>query len=79
MGGPLYAHVLLEPLESLAKVEETVVREKAVESMNLLMEHLPADKVASMYMPMLKVRLGVRGNRALSCEGFCVGIWMGFC
>lgn len=28
IGGPSYAHVLLTPLENLATVEETVVREK---------------------------------------------------
>lgn len=33
IGGPGYASVLVQPLETLANVEETVVREKAVESL----------------------------------------------
>jgi serine/threonine-protein phosphatase 2A regulatory subunit A len=28
VGGPNFAHILLQPLETLAAVEETVVREK---------------------------------------------------
>ncbi|KAJ2076438.1 protein phosphatase 2A structural subunit [Coemansia sp. RSA 988] len=38
VGGPKYAYVLLRPLENLAAAEETVVREKAVESINKLVE-----------------------------------------
>ena len=34
VGGPSQAHTLLVPLEALSTVEETVVREKAVESLN---------------------------------------------
>ena len=33
VGGPSYGHYLLQPLEGLAIVEETVVRDKAVESL----------------------------------------------
>ncbi|KRX45056.1 Serine/threonine-protein phosphatase 2A 65 kDa regulatory subunit A alpha isoform [Trichinella murrelli] len=36
VGGPEYVSCLLSPLESLATVEETVVREKAVESLRTL-------------------------------------------
>ncbi|CAF4443738.1 unnamed protein product, partial [Adineta steineri] len=32
VGGESYVHVLLPPLESLAQVEETIVRDKAVDS-----------------------------------------------
>ncbi|KAJ2799357.1 protein phosphatase 2A structural subunit, partial [Coemansia helicoidea] len=38
VGGPKYAFVLLRPLENLATAEETVVRDKAVESINKLVE-----------------------------------------
>ncbi|KAJ2160185.1 protein phosphatase 2A structural subunit [Coemansia sp. RSA 552] len=38
VGGPKYAYVLLRPLENLAAAEETVVREKAVESINKLVD-----------------------------------------
>ena len=34
VGGPEYEHVLLSPLENLAAIEEPLVREKAVESLN---------------------------------------------
>uniref|UniRef100_A0A8C1DN18 Protein phosphatase 2, regulatory subunit A, beta a n=2 Tax=Cyprinus carpio TaxID=7962 RepID=A0A8C1DN18_CYPCA len=44
VGGPEYVHCLLPPLESLATVEETVVRDKAVESLRKIShEHSPVD------------------------------------
>ncbi|CAB0006209.1 unnamed protein product [Nesidiocoris tenuis] len=44
VGGPDYVYCLLPPLESLATVEETVVRDKAVESLRLISaQHSPAD------------------------------------
>lgn len=43
VGGPEFAYCLIEPLESLATIEETVVREKAVDSLRLIAaEHSPA-------------------------------------
>ena len=41
VGGPAHGHVLLQPLEALSMVEETVVRDKAVESINLVAAELP--------------------------------------
>lgn len=44
VGGPEHAHCLLPPLESLACVEETIVREKAVESLRAVaQQHNPSD------------------------------------
>lgn len=44
MGGPEYAMHLIPPLESLATVEETVVRDKAVESLRTVAaQHSAAD------------------------------------
>jgi len=44
VGGPEYAMYLLPPLESLATVEETVVRDKAVESLRTVAaEHSALD------------------------------------
>ncbi|XP_055840215.1 serine/threonine-protein phosphatase PP2A 65 kDa regulatory subunit isoform X3 [Episyrphus balteatus] len=44
VGGPEYAMYLIPPLESLATVEETVVRDKAVESLRTVAaEHSAAD------------------------------------
>lgn len=30
LGGPQYSHILLQPLENLAAVEETMVRDKVI-------------------------------------------------
>lgn len=44
VGGPSYAMSLIPPLESLATVEETVVRDKAVESLKIVAtQHSVAD------------------------------------
>lgn len=44
IGGPEHAYCLLPPLESLATVEETVVRDKAVESLRAVaQQHNPQD------------------------------------
>eukprot|EP00638_Chattonella_subsalsa_P009336 CAMPEP_0117756816 /NCGR_PEP_ID=MMETSP0947-20121206/14330_1 /TAXON_ID=44440 /ORGANISM="Chattonella subsalsa, Strain CCMP2191" /LENGTH=584 /DNA_ID=CAMNT_0005576529 /DNA_START=74 /DNA_END=1828 /DNA_ORIENTATION=+ len=44
VGGPEHAVSLLEPLEKLAEVEETVVRDRATESICRIVEVLPADQ-----------------------------------
>ncbi|KAG9510963.1 Serine/threonine-protein phosphatase 2A 65 kDa regulatory subunit A alpha isoform, partial [Fragariocoptes setiger] len=42
VGGPEYVNCLLPPLESLATLEETIVRDKAVESLrNIAQQHSP--------------------------------------
>lgn len=44
VGGPAYAMSLIPPLESLATVEETVVRDKAVDSLKIVAsQHSVAD------------------------------------
>uniref|UniRef100_A0A8C5L1Z8 Protein phosphatase 2, regulatory subunit A, alpha n=1 Tax=Jaculus jaculus TaxID=51337 RepID=A0A8C5L1Z8_JACJA len=54
VGGPEYVHCLLPPLESLATVEETVVRDKAVESLRAIShEHSPSDLEAH-FVPLVK-------------------------
>lgn len=48
VGGPEYAMYLIPPLESLATVEETVVRDKAVESLRIVAaQHSAADLEAN--------------------------------
>eukprot|EP00731_Ephydatia_muelleri_P009439 Em0005g25a len=54
VGGPEYAHTLLPPLESLATVEETVVRDKAVESLRSVAEHHSKAHVEEYFVPMIK-------------------------
>lgn len=56
VGGPQYGHVLLTPLESLCSVEETVVRDKAVQSLNTIAADLPARTVSEHFIPLVKVR-----------------------
>lgn len=57
VGGVEYVNCLLNPLESLASVEETVVREKAVDSLrNISQQHSPRD-LEMYFFPLIK-RLG---------------------
>lgn len=56
VGGPEYGHVLLSPLENLAAIEEPLVREKAVESLNKICEQLSQSQVEDYFIP-LTVRL----------------------
>ena len=54
VGGPEHAHVLLSPLEGLAMVEETFVREKAIESLRIVAnDHSPQD-LEEHFVPLLK-------------------------
>ncbi|KAI6660968.1 Serine/threonine-protein phosphatase 2A 65 kDa regulatory subunit A beta isoform [Oopsacas minuta] len=54
VGGQEYAHCLLAPLENLAMVEETFVRDKAVESLrNLVSSHATKD-LQDHYIPLIK-------------------------
>lgn len=57
VGGPSYAHYLLPPLEGLAIVEETVVRERAVDSLNKVGAVLPDSSIADHLVPLIKVSL----------------------
>ncbi|PWN45150.1 ARM repeat-containing protein [Ceraceosorus guamensis] len=54
LGGPPYAHLLLGPLENLAAVEETVVREKASESITKLAALLTPAQIDEHYLPLLR-------------------------
>ncbi|KAL8796850.1 MAG: hypothetical protein Q9195_000933 [Heterodermia aff. obscurata] len=56
VGGPEYGHVLLSPLENLAAIEEPLVREKAVESLNKICQQLSQSQVEDHFIP-LTVRL----------------------
>ncbi|RDA93332.1 hypothetical protein CP533_0306 [Ophiocordyceps camponoti-saundersi (nom. inval.)] len=56
VGGPQWGHVLLLPLENLAAIEEPVVRDKAVESLNKICESLSPQQVEEYFVP-LTIRL----------------------
>ncbi|KAK2736146.1 hypothetical protein FQN57_000877 [Myotisia sp. PD_48] len=53
VGGPEFAHVLLSPLENLAAIEETLVREKAVESLNKICEQLSPRHIEDNFIPLI--------------------------
>ncbi|KAK2070107.1 hypothetical protein P8C59_004635 [Phyllachora maydis] len=56
VGGPDWGHVLLSPLENLAAIEEPVVRDKAVESLNKICNELSPQQVEEYFIP-LTIRL----------------------
>ena len=56
VGGPEYGHVLLAPLENLAAIEEPLVRDKAVDSLNKICEELSNQQVEESFIP-LTIRL----------------------
>jgi serine/threonine-protein phosphatase 2A regulatory subunit A len=51
VGGPEHAHVLLAPLENLATVEETVVRDKAVAAACAVGEAMTSEGATTHYVP----------------------------
>jgi len=55
VGGVDFAHVLLPPLESLCTVEETVVRDKAVESLCKIGAQMKERDVVEWFIPLVKV------------------------
>lgn len=52
VGGPEYGHVLLRPLENLAAIEEPLVRDKAVESLNKICAELSTQQVEDQFIPL---------------------------
>jgi serine/threonine-protein phosphatase 2A regulatory subunit A len=56
VGGPNFAYTLLQPLEQLSQVEETVVRDKAVDSLCKVGEQLPNNSIQEHFVPLIKVR-----------------------
>ncbi|OCT45907.1 Protein phosphatase PP2A regulatory subunit A [Cladophialophora carrionii] len=56
VGGPEHGHVLLAPLENLAAIEEPLVRDKAVESLNKICVELAERQVEEYFIP-LTIRL----------------------
>ncbi|BDD59344.1 hypothetical protein MPDQ_007586 [Monascus purpureus] len=53
VGGPEYGHVLLSPLENLAAIEEPLVRDKAVESLNKICNELSEKQIEDYFVPMV--------------------------
>lgn len=59
VGGPSHAHILLMPLEALATVDETVVREKAAQSLVSVAEAMPAASLAEHFVPVVQASSGL--------------------
>ncbi len=57
VGGSNHAYLLLPLLESLSKVEETVVRDKAVQSLCKVGAQLPDNIINDAFTPLAKVRI----------------------
>lgn len=54
IGGADYAHILISTLEGLAAMEEPLVRDKAVESLNKLGETQSQDQIEQYFIPLVK-------------------------
>ncbi|KAJ7071020.1 armadillo-type protein [Mycena amicta] len=54
IGGKEHAHILLGPLENLSAVEETLVRDKAAESITKIAAVLSQAQIEEYYIPLLK-------------------------
>ncbi|KAI0078883.1 ARM repeat-containing protein [Panus rudis PR-1116 ss-1] len=54
IGGPEYAHLLLGPLENLSAVEETLVRDKAAESITKVAAVLSPRQIEQYYIPLVQ-------------------------
>jgi len=54
VGGPEHVHCLLPPLESLATVEETVVRDKAVDSLRIIAADHSTSDLENHFVPLVK-------------------------
>jgi serine/threonine-protein phosphatase 2A regulatory subunit A len=56
VGGVEYASCLLPPLETLCTVEETVVRDKAVEALCKIGSQMKEHHIVEHFLPLIKVR-----------------------
>lgn len=70
VGGVEHAHVLLPPLETLCTVEETCVRDKAVESLCRIGAQMKESDIVDWFIPVVKVRASYVAESILFV--FCV-------
>ena len=68
VGGPEHAQVLLGPLEDLCGVEETVVRERAVQSFIEVAGQMPVSNLDRFLIPAVKVRTESSHRFALTIQ-----------
>lgn len=70
VGGVEHGHVLLPPLETLCTVEETCVRDKAVESLCRIGAQMKESDIVDWFIPVVKVRASCVAESILFV--FCV-------
>ena len=70
VGGPAYARTLLLPLETLSTVEETVVRDTAVESLCKVCAVMSEADVTEHFFPLVKARARGRPGGGSAVGGF---------
>ncbi|CAD5227484.1 unnamed protein product [Bursaphelenchus okinawaensis] len=70
VGGPQYVHCLLLPLENLANIEETVVRDKAVESLRNIADKHSLAALEDYFIHMILIL--AQGDWFTSRTGACV-------
>lgn len=73
IGGSAYAHHLLRPLEQLASMEESAVREKAVESLCKVADKHSVAALEEHFIPLLR-----RLTRGESSQHFILLLWKDF-
>lgn len=54
IGGPDYAHILITTLEALSGMEEPLVRDKAVESLNKIVDTQTPEQIEAHFIPLIK-------------------------
>lgn len=54
IGGPDYAHILITTLEALSGMEEPLVRDKAVESLNKIVDTQSPEQIESQFIPLIR-------------------------
>lgn len=54
VGGPKFATILLPALEILASTEETLVRDKAVDSLNIVAQDISDDQILNEFIPLIE-------------------------
>ncbi|KAK7806203.1 hypothetical protein U0070_008866 [Myodes glareolus] len=74
VGGPAYVHCLLPSLESLTAVEETIVRDKAVESLRAISHEHSLSDLEAHFVPLVKRLAGGDWftSRTSACSLFSV-------
>ena len=75
IGGKEYAYNLLKPLEQLAMVEESTVRDKAIQSISVVVRDLSAQDIVAHFVPLLRRVATIVGSCLCSLFGVDVSLY----